>query len=472
MGMGLVVLFMGVYYRTFGMIANLVLVVNLVMIVAVLGLLGATLTLPGIAGMVLTLGMAVDANVLIYERIREELKNGSSPRTSIAAGFERAFATIVDSNITTLIAALMLFSFGTGPVKGFAVTLSIGLISSMFTAVTCSRALINLLYGRKRMKTLPIYWEAIMRHLKLPQFDFLSQRRKAMVLSSVLIGVSLVSLATRGLNLGLDFTGGTLVEVHYQEPADLAEVRAALARGGFPNVMAQQYGTPRDILLRIPPQGEGSDQELGQRLSQALDAQARGQAEVRRVELVGAQVGKELVDQSGLAILFSLIGILIYVTFRFEWRFSVGAVIATLHDAILVLGAFSLFRLDFDLTVLAAVLTVIGYSLNDTIVVFDRVRENFRKVRKGTTVEIMNRSVNETMSRTIITAGTVFLVLLALYLLGGAALHGFSLALIIGVIVGTYSTVYVASAAAIALGVRRADLLKIPKEGSEVGARP
>ncbi len=310
-----------------------------------------------------------------------------------------------------------------------------------------------------------------MRAIKLPQFNFLSQRRKAMVFSSVLMATCLLSLAIQGLNLGLDFTGGTIVEVSYKETADLAKVRRALANGGFENVMAQQFGTPRDVLLRIPPVGEVNDAELSQRVLKALNAGTTDQVELRRVEFVGPQVGKELADQSGLSVLFSLIGILIYVALRFEWRFSVGAVIATIHDAIIVVGTFSLFRIDFDLTVLAAVLTVIGYSLNDTVVVFDRIRENFRKVRKGTVVEIMDQSVNETMSRTIITAGTVFIVVVTLYFFGGPTLHGFSLALIIGVLFGTYSTIYVASASVVALGVSRADLLRTPKE-VEADGRP
>ncbi|TCT19578.1 protein translocase subunit SecF [Thiobaca trueperi] len=311
-----------------------------------------------------------------------------------------------------------------------------------------------------------------MRVIKLPHFNFLSQRRKAMVFSAVLMVVSLLSLAVQGLNLGLDFTGGTLIEISYKESADLGEVRAALTQGGFVNVMVQQFGTPRDVLLRIPPEGDVNDNELSQRVLKALNAAAPDQVELRRVEFVGPQVGKELADQSGLAVLFSLIGILFYVALRFEWRFSVGAVAATMHDAIVVMGVFSVFRLDFDLTVLAAVLTVIGYSLNDTIVVFDRVRENFRKMRKGAVVEIMDQSVNETMSRTIITAGTVLLVVVALYLFGGATLQGFSLALIIGVVFGTYSTIYVATAAAVVLGVSRADLLKVPKEGAGADSLP
>jgi preprotein translocase subunit SecF len=305
--------------------------------------------------------------------------------------------------------------------------------------------------------------------LKLPKLDFLSQRQRALNFSAIIIGISLLSLAIFGLNRGLDFTGGTLIEVGYQAPVDLAEVRTALSAGGFDAVLVQQFGTARDVLLRLPLVGTSNDAELSQRVVQALNAAASAPVELRRVEFVGPQVGKELAEQSGLAVLFSVIGILIYVALRFEWRFSVGAVVATVHDALVTLGIFSLFQIDFDLNVLAAVLTVIGYSLNDTIVLFDRVRENFRKVRRGTVLEIMNQSVNETMSRTIITAGTVFLVVVALYLFGGESLRGFSLALIIGVISGTYSTIYIASATAVMLGVSRADLLRAPKEAIEDG---
>jgi preprotein translocase subunit SecF len=312
-----------------------------------------------------------------------------------------------------------------------------------------------------------------MREIKFPNIDYMSQRWTALVFSGVLMLGTFVSLAVQGLNFGLDFTGGTVIEVGYKEPADIAEVRSALTAGGFEGITVQHFGTTRDVLLRIPPTSETNDATLSQKVIAALDAAAPGQVDLRRVEFVGPQVGEELAEQGGLAVLYSVIGILIYVAFRFEWRFSVGAVAATLHDAIVCLGVFSVFQLDFDLNVLAAILTVIGYSLNDTIVIFDRVRENFRKVRKGgTPLEIMNRSVNETMSRTVITAGTVFLVVVALYFFGGETLRGFSLALIVGVVSGTYSTIYIASNAAVLLGVSRADLMPTPKEGAGVDARP
>ena len=310
-----------------------------------------------------------------------------------------------------------------------------------------------------------------MREIKIPYIDYMAQRWKALYLSGALILITFVSLAIQGLNFGLDFTGGTVIELGYQEPVETTEVSQALEGAGLTGVTVQYFGSNRDVLLRIPPSGETNNAALSQKVFDTLAAAAGGKVEMRRVEFVGPQVGEELTEQGGLAVLYSVFGILIYVALRFEWRFSVGAVAATVHDAIIVLGVFSIFQLDFDLNVLASVLTVVGYSLNDTIVIFDRVRENFRKVRKGTPLQIMNQSVNETMSRTIITAGTVFLVVIALYLFGGETLRGFSLALLVGLVSGTWSTIYIASNVAILLGVSPANLAVPKKEGEGAGAQ-
>ena len=307
------------------------------------------------------------------------------------------------------------------------------------------------------------------------KIDFMGKRRAAVIASGVALLLCLVSMVVRGFNLGLDFTGGTLIEVEYEQPVELADVRAALTEGGFSGATVQHFGTLRDVMIRLAPQadeGEAVSAELSDRVYQVLGAAAESAVELRRVEFVGPQVGEDLREDGGLAVLFSLIGILIYVALRFEWRFSVGAVIAIIHDVFFTVGVFSIFQIEFDLPVLAAVLAVIGYSLNDTIVIFDRVRENFRKVRKGTVIEIINQSINQTLSRTFITSGTTLLVLLALFLFGGKAISGFSLALIVGVIVGTYSTIYVATAAVVALGVSRADLMPVKKEGEELEATP
>lgn len=309
--------------------------------------------------------------------------------------------------------------------------------------------------------------------LKELDIDFMGKRRIAAIGSSVLLVLFLAFMLVRGFNLGLDFTGGTLIEVGYENPTEVAAVNAALIENGYDGATVQYFGSRRDILIRLAPQeGEEASAMLSDNIFRALSDAADGQVELRRVEFVGPQVGEELREQGGLAVLFALIGILIYVAVRFEWRFAVGAVAALIHDVLFTVGIFSVLQIPFDLIVLAAVLAVIGYSLNDTIVIFDRIRENFRKMRKGTVLEICNRSINQTLSRTIITSGTTLLVLFALYFLGGEAISGFSLALIIGIVVGTYSTIYIATAIAVWLGVSRVDLMPTPKEGEVVDDRP
>ncbi len=304
------------------------------------------------------------------------------------------------------------------------------------------------------------------------QLDFMGQRRWTLILSATLIVVALVSLLVRGLNFGIDFTGGTLIEVGYPEPPDLVEVRATLAEAGFEEAVVQPFGTARDVLVRVAPRGELSKAELSTQLLGALQRASNGQLDLRRVEFVGPQVGEHLTEQGGLAMLIALGAILVYVAFRFEYRFALGSVTALIHDVIITLGVFSVLGLEFDLTVLAAVLAVIGYSLNDTIVVFDRIRENFRKMRKGTPIGIINTSLNQTFSRTVMTSATTLLVLLALFFLGGELIHGFSTALIVGVLVGTYSSIYVASTTLVTLGVSKADLMAVQNEGAELDARP
>ena len=308
---------------------------------------------------------------------------------------------------------------------------------------------------------------------KRTNIDFMRIRWPAIWLSSLVNLIGIGSFIFLGFNFGLDFTGGTVVEVGYEQPANLVQVRAALAAGGFKEAGVQHFGSTREVLIRLPPVAAGTGSTLGDRVIAALSATPEvGKVQLRRVEFVGSQVGGELVNQGGLAILYTLIGILIYLAIRFEWRFAVGAVIATIHDVIVVLAVFSLFRIEFDLTALAAVLAIIGYSLNDTVVIYDRIRENFRRVRKGTVLEIVNLSINETLSRTIITHGVTMLAVLALYFLGGQVIHGFALAFIVGIVTGTYSSIYVASSSVVLLGISRADLLPTPKEGPGVDARP
>ncbi|MCP3662021.1 MAG: protein translocase subunit SecF [Gammaproteobacteria bacterium] len=304
------------------------------------------------------------------------------------------------------------------------------------------------------------------------QLNFMGKRKIAMVISVSVILIALASIIFRGLNFGIDFTGGTLVEVGYGQAVELSQVREALASKNFTDATVQHFGTSKDVLVRLAPQ-EGMDSaELSNQAFSVMQSLGGGQADLRRVEFVGPQVGDELTEDGGLAMLYALIGILIYVALRFEYRFAVGSVIALIHDVLVTIGIFSLFQLEFDLTILAAVLAVIGYSLNDTIVVFDRIRENFRKMRKGTSEEIINASLNQTLSRTLVTSLTTLLVLIALFVFGGEIIHGFALALIIGVLVGTYSSIYVASSAVLTMGISKADLMPVVKEGEVQDPQP
>jgi preprotein translocase subunit SecF len=298
---------------------------------------------------------------------------------------------------------------------------------------------------------------------------FMRYRKVAMIFSIVLMLASVVSLATNKLNFGLDFTGGTLIEIGFEESADLTKVRAIMDSNGFDDAVVQLYGSSRDVVIRLAPREDVKAEMLGNQVLDILQAGTGQTIDMRRIEFVGASVGDELAEQGGLAMLTALICILVYVAFRFEWRFALGSVIALFHDVLLTLGLFSVLQLQFDLTVLAAILAVIGYSLNDTIVVSDRIRENFRKVRSGTPEDIINISLTQTLSRTVITSITTLLVLAALFFKGGALIHGFATALLLGVFVGTYSSVYVASSVALALGISKEDLIPevIEKEGSD-----
>ena len=297
--------------------------------------------------------------------------------------------------------------------------------------------------------------------------DFMSRRKLAFVLSVALMVLSVVSLATRGLNFGLDFTGGMLIEVSYPSAPQISDVRANLENAGLEDAVVQTFGTASDIVVRLPPRDEEeSDAKLSTVVLAALQQEVDGDIVMRRVEFVGPQVGEELTEQGILAVVYALIGIFLYVMFRFQWRFSVGAVAALIHDVLISMGILSALQVEFDLTVVAALLAVIGYSLNDTIVLFDRIRENFPRLRKGTPVEVVNTSVNETLSRTVMTSMTTLLVLIALFIFGGEIIHSFAFTLIVGVIVGTYSSIFVASTTLLQLGVSKFDLLQVEKEGA------
>ena len=299
--------------------------------------------------------------------------------------------------------------------------------------------------------------------------DFMGARRAAVAVSAVVIAASLVSVVTRGLNFGLDFTGGDLLELTYEGEADLADVRAALTEEGFEDAQVQYFGTNSDVLVRLPLQADAEEGDTRARVLEALRARDPT-VELRRADFVGPQVGEELTERGGLAMLIALVLIFVYVMLRFRWKFAAGTISALVHDVIVVVGFFSIFGFGFDLTILAAILATIGYSLNDTIVVFDRIRENFRLMRRGSAVEVINRSINQMLGRTMITSFTTLLVLICLFLLGGETVSGFALALIVGVVVGTYSSIYVASASALALDVSPADL--IPPKREEIDSLP
>ena len=308
--------------------------------------------------------------------------------------------------------------------------------------------------------------------LSKSNFDFLGKRRIALIVSSLLLATSIVSLAINGLRLGIDFTGGTLLEVSYEQTVELPGIRKILETANLGDASVQHFGTSKEVLIRLPLKEGISTADLSNQVMDLLNTLGEVQGKQLRVEFVGPQVGDELTEDGGLALLYSMFGILMYVTWRFEYKFALGSVAALAHDVILTLGFFSLLGFEFDLTVLAAVLAVIGYSLNDTIVVYDRIRENFRKMRKGTPEQIMNTSLNQTLSRTIMTSLTTLLVLVALAMLGGEIIHNFSLALIVGVLIGTYSSIYIASPMVLGLGVTQADLIPPEKEGGDFDLKP
>lgn len=301
--------------------------------------------------------------------------------------------------------------------------------------------------------------------------DFMGKRKITSLISGLLIIMSIISLSIQGLSLGIDFTGGTVIEVGYAKAADLDQVRKLLKESEFGDAIVQYFGTAKDVLIRIPPREGLNSAEISNRTLDLL-SQNNEKVDMRRVEFVGPQVGEELKNDGGLALIYALMGIFIYVALRFQRRFSIGAILALVHDVTITIGLFSVFQIDFDLTVLAAILAVIGYSLNDTIVVFDRVRENFRKMRDVLPVEVFNVSLNQTLSRTLMTSFTTLLVLIALFIFGGETIHSFATALIIGIVVGTYSSIYVASPITLVLGVSKDDLMPVQKEGSDLDTMP
>lgn len=441
----LVFLFMAIYYLLAGLIADVALILNLFMILGALGMLpilfpgvSATLTLPGIAGIILSIGMAVDANVLINERIREELTSGKTLKAAIASGYSKAFSAIFDSNLTTLVAAFLLFQFGTGPIRGFAVTLTIGIIASMFTAIVVTRTIFEILLSLNLIKSLP------MLHLvKATKLDFIGKRKIFYAISVIVIVTGLFFAFKKGSQTyGIDFAGGQLQEYSFKNPVAIDKLRQVLKDAGLADASIQQFkDNPRVVLIRTS--GDKAKDIISDKLKQQFPDQ---DIQVLRIEKVGPVAGEHLKAKAFYALIWSLVGILIYVAFRFKhFNFAIAGVIALLHDVLVAYGFLAITGRPIDLLSVTAFLTIAGYSINDTIVIYDRVRENTRLYRKLSLYELINLSVNQTLGRTLLTSGVTLLVVLAIFIYGGEVLSNFAFTLLVGFISGVYSTVYIVS---------------------------
>ncbi len=437
LGLCLTVAFVLLYYRLAGLVACLALGVNIVLLFGAMCMFGFVLTLPGIAGIILTIGMAVDANVLIFERLREELAAGKSLGTAIHSAYDKAFSAIFDANVTTLITSAILFWQATGPVKGFAITLTLGIVASMFSALLFTHVAFGWMlenFGLKKLRMLN--W------IPSRSIDFLRHRRVVLTLSSLVLLASVGFFAFRGeKNFGIDFTGGDLIVLGTRQEVPLADVRSSLDKIGMGDSALQSSEDQGHKLITIQGRFNTASQIIGQLQQDLPDA---GWS-VQQNDTVGPRVGKELAGRSLFALALGMIGILIYVTIRFEFSFALGAILALIHDVIITIGVFSMLGREISLVMVGAVLTIAGYSINDTIVVFDRVREGLMAGRRGTLADVMNACINETLGRTILTGGTTLLATAALFFLGGTVLSDFALAILIGVAVGTYSSIFVAA---------------------------
>jgi len=438
LGLTLVVVATLLYYRVAGLIAILGLIVNIVLLFGFMAMFHFTLTLPGIAGIILTIGMAVDANVLIYERLREEMAAGKSLRAALEGAYDKALSAILDANVTTLITSILLFWQGTGPVRGFAITLTLGIIASMFSALLVSKTAFKWateVFGLKKISMLDL--------IPKRRFDFLGMRRWALLASSVVILGSVAIFGYRGSgNFGIDFKGGDFVAIDSTTPITQEEARTALQQAGLEGAQIQneRSGTKELLSFRTPVD---TAEKVVSTLQTAFPD--RGIV-VASKDRVGAQIGGEFARKSLYALGLGLVGILIYVTIRFEFSFALGAVVALIHDVVITLGIFSLVGRELSLVMVGAILTIAGYSVNDTIVVYDRIREGLKNSSKrGSVQKLMNDSINETLGRTILTGGTTLLSVGALFFLGGAVLSDFAFAILIGILVGTYSSVFVAA---------------------------
>src|SRR5438477_3543176 len=437
MGLAITLVCVLVYYRLPGLVANLALIVNLVLLIGALTMFRFVLTLPGIAGIILTIGLSVDASVLIYERLREEMALGKSLSIAMQTAYEKAFSSIFDANVTTLITAVILFWKATGPVKGFAISLTLGILASLFTALIVGRNALGWLVGAGKVNKM-----SILHLISSQNINFLGKGFLACMCSLALILAGATSFYLRGeKNFGVDFRGGDLITLSSPQAIDVGNVRAALQPINLADASIQEsnQGGKYYITVRTPLHTSDAVEK------QIMTAMPQAQFKVEGAERVGALVGGELARSSLVALGLGILGILIFVTLRFELSFAVGAIVALLHDVLITVGVFSLLHRELTLTMVGAVLTIAGYSINDTIVVYDRIREGLASGRKGSIEQIMNESINQTLSRTILTSTVTLIPILCLFLFGGAVLRDFSLAIIIGVAVGTYSSIFIAS---------------------------
>ncbi len=435
-GFGAVVLFMLIYYMFGGFVADIALALNVLITLAALSYFQATLTLPGIAGTVLTVGMAVDANVLIFERIREERALGKPMASALIAGYNKAFMTILDTHSTTLISSAILYYIGTGPIKGFALTLAIGIIASLFTSVFVTRAIFDLMIAKGGLKDMK------MLHILnyVPKIDYLKIRKICYAASILVIFAGAYFFFNRGEKMfGVEFTGGTMQEYRFAKPVSVDVIRKSLDEIGFGTATIQKVGEGSDMMIRA---GQGSEVAIQKKLK---DSFPDNPYELLRLESVGPVVGKELKVKAIWAVALALIGIWVYIVWRFDFKFAFGAILSLFHDALITVGFVAISGREFSVPVLAAILTIIGFSINDTIVIFDRIRERRRSGARETFAETVNTSINQTLPRTILTTLTVFMVILALYFKGGEVINDFAFTMLVGVISGTYSTIYIAA---------------------------
>lgn len=458
LGFAAVFTFMFFLYGRWGLLANFALMLNVFLTLGMLTVLGGTLTLPGIAGIVLGIGLAVDANVLINERIREETRRGASAMAALDAGFRRAFSTIVDSNLTALIATLLLFLFGTGPVRGFAVTMGLGIAISMFTAVTVVRVIMAEIVRRSRMKTLVI--EPLFRLKLVPDgtsIRFMDARLFGIGFSAILSVASLALFFSPGLNYGVDFKGGIQLELTTKGPANLQMLRGELGRLNLGEVTLQEYGSPSDVLIRVErqPGGDAEQRVAVDRIKERLSAVVPD-ATMQRTEVVGPRVSGELAQTGALAVVLASLAMLAYIWVRFEWPFAVGAIVTLVLDVTKTVGFFAVTGIEFNLTAIAALLTLIGYSVNDKVVVYDRMRENMRRFKNTPLRELIDRSINETLGRSLYTSVTALVSLLPMAIWGGSAVESFAVPMVFGIIVAASSSVFIAAPILLFIGDWRA----------------